>query len=221
MIRVLSTIDDKKNGIFKIELIGKDDIVNSYIKDMIILDLRLAWIDEKAFNKVMENKLEEQKENIIINKNYYDCLKIENDTKAINKIAYYSKIDDDYNIVDEFALNINIELIDPYFSWNYFYFEIDPRIDGHNENINKGVIHRYKQRFAQGKGFVDLKVNGGECGLSVNNAVFNYYTRNRDCPSVEWNADSTKYQIADVCGGRSQSGNYTISGGWAYFSRFE
>lgn len=127
------------------------------------------------------------------------------------------------NLIDKSSLNITIDLVKPYISWNYFFFEIDPPIDGVNENISSGLAHRYRQRFAQGRGFISLRVNGGECGLKIDtvDSKFKYYTERNDCQRCEWNAGSSKYQIIDVCGGRGRAGNYTVSGGWAFFSTVE
>lgn len=220
-VKTITEIDDKQNARFNIELIGNEKVVNNYIENMIVMDLRVSWIEESTFNKLIKSKEAIHKENFNNSQEQYKCLGIENCTKDINKYYNKSKLDGEFNIIDERVLNINIDLIEPYHSWNYFYFQIDPAIDGFNDDVARGLIHRYKQRFAQGRGFIDLTVNGGECGLSINSNAFQYYTRTRDCPPCEWDANTSRYQITDVCGGKKRSGNYSISGGWAFFSVIE
>lgn len=221
-VKMISTIDDRNNGIFKIEVIGGEKNVDFYINDMIIVDLKLAWIDERVFDKFIRNKIEKQNWNLEKNKKYRKCIATDGCVKDFNDKINFLEIDDNFNIMEDLALNINIELIDPYFNWNYFYFEIDPRIDGQRESINSGIIHRYKQRFARGKGFVELDVHGGECGLRVENSGFEYFTENNDINSADsFEVDPRKYIVTDVCGGRHKSGKYSIKGGWAYFSIVE
>lgn len=221
-VKMLSTIDDRNNGIFKIEIIGSEKNVNFYINDMIIIDLKLAWIDEKVFDKLMKNKIEKQSWNLEKNKKYKKCIATKGRMKDFNDKINSLEVRDSFNIIDDSVLNISIELIEPYFHWNYFYFEIDPGIDGQKESINSGIIHRYKQKFARGRGFVELEVHGGECGLRVGNSGFKYFTENNDISSADsFEVDPRKYIVADVCGGRHQSGKYSIKGGWAYFSIVE
>lgn len=220
-VKKISHIKDAQNGYFKIELIGIEKVVENYIDSVIIMDLRLAWIDKDLFDKLLKNKETIHLSNFSRNDELYKCLGADNYAKDVNVFIQNLKTDNEYNLMDERALNISIELVEPYYSWNYFYFEIDPKIDGFDEDIASGIIHRYKQRFAQGKGYIDLTVNGGECGIRVNNSDFQYYTQTRDCPPREWDANTSRYQITDICGGRRRAGNYSISGGWAFFSVIE
>lgn len=199
-------IENKENSVFKIELIGAEELIDDYINNLVIIDIKLSFIEDEAFNKLMKNKALMRENSLNLNDFLYKCQGDDLDAGKFNDLLKNSDIDSYDNFYNESILNINLVLLKENGNWNFFYFEIDP-------SISIGAMHIYKQKFSDGEGFVDMDVSGGECGLGINTTnPFGYFTRQNDCQPVNWTASSS-YQRIYICSNKDGS-NYTISGGW-------
>lgn len=200
-------IVNKQNSSFNIEIMGSESLIDAYISDVIILDIRLSYISDDAFEKIIKKKISFNESCLRSNKVFYGCQNIDMDASKFNDFLKDIPQDDNGNLYHEDVLNINIKLLKAYSDWDFFYFAIDP-------GIQAGHMHRYSQRFSSGKGFVDMNVSGGECGLGINNQVpFGYFTQQNDCQAQTWTADPQKSQNTYICSNKNGS-SYVISGGW-------
>lgn len=97
--RAAAEIDDGNNAVFRISLLGDEHVVNNYINNMIVIDMKLSLIEEKTFERILKNKGDIQENNLSYNKKMYKCLEVDNCTKYINNYFNNLKIDDDLNLV--------------------------------------------------------------------------------------------------------------------------
>lgn len=202
-----SVIENKRNSVFSLELIGTEKLIDEYISNLVILDMKLSFIEKQAFEILMKNKFLMKENSLNSNKLLYECQGLSSDASKFNELLKEATLESDDNFYHDNILNINLILLKENGDWNFFYFEIDP-------NISAGGMHIYRQKFSNGKGFVDMDVIGGKCGLGINtNDTFNYFTNQNDCSPMNWVASTTHFQRIYICSNTDGS-NYSISGGW-------
>lgn len=201
-----SIIENKENSVFSLELVGTEKLIDDYISNLVIIDIKLSYIEDKVFNKIIESKNIKASNSLEFNNLLYKCQGLELDTSRFSEFLRNADLNYDGNYFHESILNINLILLKENIDWNFFYFEIDPP-------ISAGNTHAYRQRFSNGRGYIDMNISGGQCCLSVNSTNYGFFTSGNDCRPIEWNASPDIYQRANISSNRDGS-NYTISGGW-------
>ncbi|MFZ1342596.1 hypothetical protein [Thiothrix eikelboomii] len=201
-----SIVENKENSVFSLELIGTEKLIDDYINNLIIIDIKLSYIEDKVFDRLIESKKLKESTSFEENVLSYKCQGLDMDSSKFSELLGRAYLNDDGNYFHENILNINLILLKESVDWNFFYFEIDPP-------ISQGNTHAYRQRFSNGRGYIDMDISGGQCCLSVNSTSYGYFTKSNDCRPIEWGASSNKYQRANISSNKDGS-DYTISGGW-------